>query len=264
MLLRSPAKRKSRQIEYLRRNSVDEHFRPVANQTGVGTPLLGKLFIWAFVTFLYFKIAFDLAFHPLEFPTLAAAFMGVMTAILTVFAARAYAVIPNSGVVMAFIGFASVYIMVISAITFAFAKTPYRILRRAFDYEPFGRYLIWFVALTSVPVAIHFIIYICSIPRRRPLLIGVSAHFSHAIAGIKHNIAFYIIRIIILIFCVTGAALGLSHLSEMVGDYTEKKRCEVVEHQPCTKFGGIWQSARQYQPRYTIGSPRTNKTHNKE
>ena len=244
MLLRSPAKRQSRQIEYLRRNSVDEHFHPVANQTGVGPPLLGRVFIWAFATFLYFKIAFDLAFHPLEFPILAAAFMGVMTAILTVFATRAYAAIPNGALAMAFIGFASTYIIVIGAITFGFAKAHYGILRSAISYSPLGRYLLWFILLTSVPAVIHFMIYICSILRRRPILIGLSARFSHTIDRMKRNAAFYIV----LIFCVTGAALGLFQLSELVSDYTEKKRCEMTEHQPCTKFGGIWQSARQYEP----------------
>jgi hypothetical protein len=222
---------------------VDEHFRPLANQTGVDTLLLGRFFIWAFVTFLYIKIAFDIEFYPMEFPTLAAAFMGVMAAVLTVLATKSYAAVPKLILAPAFMVFIAAYLTVSVAITFSFAKRHYLVLHTNFYYQPVAGILIAFIVLTSVPVVIHFLIYVCGQLSRG--WVSTVILYAMRLLGVIRNIVFHKVTLlaisgIVLIFCIVAAG-------KIVSDYAEKKRCEMAEHQPCTKFGGFWQSPRQYE-----------------
>ena len=81
----------------------------------MGLPMLGSMFVWAFLSFLWFKIAFDLT-YVVELNKLAAALIGIMTAIFTVFASRVYTNTPRVSWPVAFVLLTFAYTVIVAGI----------------------------------------------------------------------------------------------------------------------------------------------------
>ena len=142
----------------------------------LGRSMLGSMFVWAFLSFLWFKIAFDQAYL-VDLETLAAAVMGVMTALFTILASRIYANTPRVLWPIALVILIAVLAGTSACIVSGFSKGLYYSLfynaaARWEAYPSYHKEVYKFAALAAVPMTAHLLFRVCEALYRRHEAVG--------------------------------------------------------------------------------------------